>query len=223
VSERKRTSLNLQTNLLAGFLTIIPLLVVWFVFDFLFNLLSEVGRPVANALTVFLDQNVPALTPLLHNPYVEWIVAVLAALIVLYTIGAAASRVIGLRIISYFERLIQRIPIVETIYSATKKLVAALQQKPDGVERVVLIEFPHPAMHALGLVMKTFSDATTGAELAAVYVPTTPNPTSGYLEIVPVKDLIATDLTLDQAMTMIVSGGAIGPDRLTLQRRERKA
>jgi uncharacterized membrane protein len=81
------------------------------------------------------------------------------------------------------------------------------------VERVVLIEFPNEKMKTIGLVTRTMTDSDTGQKLAAVYVPTTPNPTSGYLEIVPVNRLVSTDWTIDQAMNFVVSGGAIGPER----------
>jgi uncharacterized membrane protein len=69
-------------------------------------------------------------------------------------------------------------------------------------------------MRALGFVMNTLKDAQTGQELAAVFVPTTPNPTSGYLEFIPADKLVQTELTLDQAMAMVISGGAIGPDTI---------
>ena len=210
---------HFQKNLLAGLLAITPLVVVWVVFDFFLGLLSQAGRPLANALTDFLDQHFPALSPWLADETVRWAIAVVVALLALYSIGAIASRVLGARMIGYFEGLIERIPFVQTVYSATKKLVTVLQQKPDGSARVVLIDFPHAGMKAVGLVMKVVKDSTTGEELAAVYVPTTPNPTSGYLEIVPVKDLVPTDMTMDQAMTMIVSGGAITPSNLSLRRR----
>lgn len=210
---------NFQNNLLAGLLTITPIAVVWVVFDFFLGLLSRAGRPLALGLTDFLDTHFPRLTPWLADELVRETIAVLVALLALYSIGAIASRVIGVRLIGYFERLIERIPFVQKIYSATKKLVTVLQQKPDGSSRVVLIEFPHAGMRAIGLVMKVMKDATTGEELAAVYVPTTPNPTSGYLEIVPVKDTIPTSMTMDQAMTMIISGGAISPSVLSIQPR----
>ena len=82
--------------------------------------------------------------------------------------------------------------------------------------RVVMVDFPSPGMKVVGLVMRTFKDAGTGEELAAVYVPTTPNPTSGFLEIIPVRNLIFTNMTMDQAMTMIISGGSILPEGLTI-------
>jgi uncharacterized membrane protein len=91
-----------------------------------------------------------------------------------------------------------------------------MQQKPEGASRVVLVEFPHPGLRAVGLVMRTFRDSKTGEELAAVFVPTAPNPTSGYLEIVATARLTATDMTMDQAMTMILSGGATTPDHISL-------
>ena len=85
-------------------------------------------------------------------------------------------------------------------------------QVDDG--RVVLIDFPHTEMKTLGFVTRVMREAGTGRELAAVYVPTTPNPTSGYLEIVPVEKITPTDWNVDQAMSFIISGGAVAPDTI---------
>ena len=213
--ERRQFHAHFQKNLLAGLLTLTPLVVVWVVFDFFLSLLSRAGEPLALGVTGFFDNHFPQAAPWLADERVRAAIAILIALLALYTIGAIASRVVGLKLIGYFEQMIARIPFVETIYSATKKLVTVLQQKPDGTARVVLIEFPHAGMRAIGLVMKVMKDAHTGEDLAAVYVPTTPNPTSGYLEIVPVRNVVPTDMTMDQAMTMIISGGAISPETLT--------
>jgi hypothetical protein len=130
--------------------------------------------------------------------------------------GTGSFCLVSRKVIDAFEGLIGRIPVVETVYSASKKLIGVLQQKPDGAARVVLIEFPHAGMKAIGLVMRLFTDAVTGEELAAVFVPTTPNPTSGYLEIVPLSALVPTTMTMDQAMTMIVSGGAVAPENFSI-------
>src|SRR3546814_6190572 len=85
---------------------------------------------------------------------------------------------------------------------------------PDGTQRVVLIDFPHDQMKSVGFVTRVIREQGTGRELAAVYVPTTPNPTSGYLEIVPVELITPTDWTVDQAMSFIISGGAVSPDSI---------
>ena len=79
---------------------------------------------------------------------------------------------------------------------------------------MVLIDFPNADMKTLGFVTKVVREVGTGRELAAVYVPTTPNPTSGYLEIVPVEKLTMTDWTVDEAMSVIISGGAVSPEEI---------
>ena len=105
--------------------------------------------------------------------------------------------------------------LITTVYGATKQLIQAFQRKPEGgLQRVVLIEFPHRQMKAVGFVTTTFVDEATGIDLAAVYVPTTPNPTSGYLEIVPIDTLVSLDWTMDEAMTFIISGGTVSPGRI---------
>ena len=83
---------------------------------------------------------------------------------------------------------------------------------------MVLIDFPHRDMKAIGLVTRVLKEEGTGRELAAVYVPTTPNPTSGYLEVVPVELLTPTDWTVDQAMGFIISGGAVAPETMPFTR-----
>ena len=210
--ERKPISKDIQANLIAGVLTVIPLIVVWVVLDFIFNFLSTVGSPVASGLSMFIVDRMPAAEPLLDDHNFHWLVAVVLSLFLIYAIGKIASQMAGKRLIAAFEGLLARIPVVETVYSASKKLVNVLQQTPGGGARVVLIDFPHPGMKAIGLVMRTFRDTATGEDLAAVFVPTTPNPTSGYLSIVPVRRLVPTSMSMDQAMTMIVSGGTIAPD-----------
>jgi uncharacterized membrane protein len=216
IPRRDLLSFNFQTNLLVGLLTITPLVVVWLVFDFFLGVLAQAGHPLAEALADFVVQRAPGAAPWLANPAIRWLIAVAVALLLLYVIGAVASRVVGEKAIELFERLVNRIPLVDTIYSATKKLVDVLRQKPDSSQRVVLVDFPREGLKTLAFVMRTFPDAKTGEELAAIYVPTALNPTSGFLEIVPVSKLTLTDIPTDQAMTMVISGGAITPDNLTI-------
>jgi uncharacterized membrane protein len=135
---------------------------------------------------------------------------------VLFLIGAASSRAIGLQLITLVEALINRIPLIHTIYRAAKELVGVMHDTPKGASHVVLLDFPHQGARAIGLVMHTFQDQLNGEELAAVFVPTAPNPTVGYIQLAPVSSLVQSDMTLDQAMIMIISGGAVVPDRMSL-------
>jgi len=207
----KRFFHGARQYVLAGVLTIIPLWVTWLVFGFIFSLLKRLGGPFASALARAVGNAVPYAAPWLQLPSLQAFVAVVSTLAVLYMVGWIATRVVGHRIIAAIDALIARIPLAQTIYGATKKLLSALQSKPEGVERVVLLEYPIQGMKVVGLVTRTFRDAATGRELAAVFVPTTPNPTSGYLEIVPVDMLTSTDWTIDDAMSFVMSGGAVAP------------
>lgn len=203
-------SLRIQRYLITGLLTFIPLWVTWLVFKFIFGLLAGVGAPLVAAL---LGVASPPLREALGHAWLLPLLALLATLLSLYTLGFLASRVLGARILGGFDRVMERIPMVHTIYGGAKKLMSVLSTKPSGTQRVVLIDFPAPPLKAVGFVTRTFRDEQ-GRELAAVYVPTTPNPTGGYLEVVPTERLTATTWSVDQAMAFILSAGAVVPDSM---------
>ncbi|MBI1238401.1 MAG: DUF502 domain-containing protein [Alphaproteobacteria bacterium] len=215
---KRRFTFGIRGNLVAGVLTIFPLIAVWFIFDLLFSLLSSTGKPLIVGMAAWIRPESPEIADFLLTPYVFSAIAALVVLILLYLIGLLATFVVGQQMIAWIESLIARIPLVQTIYASTKQLVVAFQTKPTDAERVVLIEFPHAHARAIGLVTRTFMDPETGEQLAAVYVPTTPNPTSGYLEIVPVDRLVPTNLTMEEAMAMVISGGTVSPTRLAFGR-----
>lgn len=212
--DKDHFSFHIQRYLLAGVLTIIPIWITWFVFEFVLSQLSHFGQPWVKALTKELQANSSSALEWLLTPWFQSILAILITLLALYLLGWAASRVAGKRLLSLFEHLIVRIPVIQSVYGSVKKLISVLQQKPENVQRVVLIEFPSKDLKTIGFVTRIMKDEDTGQELAAVYVPTTPNPTSGYLEIVPLERLISTNLTMEEAMSFILSGGAIAPEQI---------
>ncbi len=206
-------TLHLQRYLITGLLTFVPLWLTWEVFKIIFGFLSHVGAPIVAALFAALSAVFPGAAAWLSQDWFQSIIATVGTIVALYLVGFASNRVFGQRLLTAFENLIARIPMVQAIYGGTKKLMAMLATKPAGTQRVVLIDFPSPELKSIGFVTRVFADAE-GRELAAVYVPTTPNPTGGYLEIVPVERLVATDWSMDQAMAFLLSGGAVGPDKL---------
>ena len=218
MSSGKHGTLNFKRNFIAGLLTVIPLAITLWLLQFLFKLLSQFGQPVVRAIQRDLGEDTPVLSALFHQPWFDDLLAVVIVVLAIYLLGVVAGRVIGAQILHAFESLVARLPLVQSVYGAVKKLVGVLQTKPDNVERVVLVSFPHSRMKAVGLVTRTLTDAHTGQQLAAVYVPTTPNPTSGYLEVVPLDDLVSTDWTMDEAMNFIISGGAIAPEAIPFSR-----
>ena len=196
---------------LTGLLTLLPLWLTWVVVRFVFVLLSDISRPWVQPLLSRLATQAPHTLGWLDEPWAAFALALLGTVIVILLVGLLATRVAGQTLLRWFEALIARIPLASTVYGSARKLLDILQTSPDGTQRVVLIDFPHAEMKTLGFVTKVIREEGSGRELAAVYVPTTPNPTSGYLEIVPVEKITSTDWTVDQAMSFIISGGAVSP------------
>lgn len=210
--------LHLQRYILTGLLTLFPLWLTWIVFEFVLRQLGKLSAPWVDAVLRRAADAVPVFGTLFDIAWLRFGLAVLVTLLGLWALGALANRVIGRRVLDAVDRLIGRIPLVHSIYGGTKKLLAVLQTKPEGTQRVVLIDFPHLEMKAIGFVTRTVRDQHSGREIAMVYVPTTPNPTSGYLEVVPVERLVPTDWSVDQAMALIISGGAVSPETIPFDR-----
>jgi uncharacterized membrane protein len=209
---------SLQKHFLTGLLTLLPIWLTWVVVKFVFVLLSDISKPIIEPMSASIAASFPHMLGWFKASWVQNSIALIATLIIILLVGALARRVVGRRLLGWFELLIQRIPLANVIYSSARKLLDILQTQPGGTQRVVLIDFPHRDMKSIGLVTRVMKEEGTGRDLAAVYVPTTPNPTSGYLEIVPIELLTPTEWTVDQAMSFIISGGAVAPDAVPYTR-----
>ena len=205
--------MNLRRNLITGIITVVPILVTVFVFGFFLELLSDIGRPKVIVLANAVRPVSPELAIwLLEVPWLSSALAIGLTLGMLYLLGWSMTRLIGRQMFLAVEHGLTRIPLVTTVYGATKKFMDTFKADGGRAQKVVLIEFPHSRMKAVGLVTRTIVDEDTGEELAAVYVPTAPNPAGGYLEIVPVGELVPLDWTVDQAMAFVLSGGTAVPN-----------
>ena len=208
---------RLQRYLITGVITIIPIWITWAAFQFLGRRLVDLGAPWVDKLLQTVAPHVPGFVNLFSLPWITSILAMVFILSSLCVLGWLVTLVIGRQIVTVFDRIIGRIPVVHSVYGSIKTLLNALQTEPDGTQRVVLINFPSNSMKTVGLVTRVMND-TDGRSLAAVYVPTTPNPTSGYLEIVPVEDLVSLDWSIEEAMSFIISGGAVAPETIAYER-----
>ncbi len=201
---------RLRGLFVTGLLTLLPLWLTWVVFKFVFGMLSDSSRPWVEPLLTGLAGT---------SPHLQWLadgwaltgVGVVATVVLILAVGLLTSRVAGQRLLAWFEAAIQRVPLAKTVYGSSRQLLDLMSSPSGGGQRVVLVEFPHPGVKTVGFVTRTLREDTTSRQLASVFVPTTPNPTGGYLLVVPVEDLVATDWTVDQAMTFIISGGAVTP------------
>ncbi len=199
-----------------GALALAPLgLTLWIIW-LLVQLFSFIGGLFARPLMGWLAESAPGAETFLDTyPFVADAVELGFALALLTLAGLLAGNVVGRLLGNWVSRLVAKIPIASVVYSSARQLIDSFQSPATAAKKVVLIEFPSERMKAVGLVTREFRDAVTGEHLVAVYVPTTPNPTSGYVEIVPASRLVWLDWTTAEAIQFIVSAGVTAPDRIT--------
>ncbi len=203
---------HLQRNVLAGVITIGPLLITWIVFSFVLGNLARAGLPAVHALSGELPKQWIA------QAWVPPVLAVILTLAVLYLVGRITSLVIGRQVFNLFEAILERLPFVAKVYSAVRQLLDTMMAKKESSQRVVLVDFPIVGQKSIGFLTRTLVDSTTGQELAAVLLPNAINPTSAFLQVLPLNRVVETDLTMEQAMSMLLTGGAVSPESIRYTR-----
>jgi uncharacterized membrane protein len=212
----------LRTRIAAGLLTVIPIWVTWVVIKFVFDLMRSATQPIVEgAAGVVLEQN-QGIVPARVQDYVDWIVPLLAVgltLFLLYVLGLLTANVFGRRLIVAMEMLLHRLPLVKTIYRSTKQVVVTLGGGDSpGFQRVVLVEFPRPGMKCIGFLTAVMTDVDTGRRMASIFISTTPNPTTGYMQIVPLDEVSETNWTVEEAVKPLMSGGVLSPPTVAFDR-----
>ena len=138
--------------------------------------------------------------------------------LVLFFTGLLAGNFIGRKMLQFWEFVLHRIPIVRTIYSAVKQVLeTVLVPSSQSFRQVLLVKFPHQESWTLGfLVGQGVAEVNKllNAEMLTVFIPTTPNPTSGYIIIVPRKDAMVLNMSVDEALKFVVSLGVVQPRKL---------
>lgn len=196
----------LRRYLAAGLLIWIPLGVTLLAITFLVDVMdrSLLLLPPALRPEALLGFRVPGLG------------IVLTAVIVLAT-GVVVTNLLGRKMLEWGEALLARIPLVRTIYMSVKKLTETVVNGTGrSFRRVALVEYPRPGMWTLAFITGDGAEeieARTGRELVNVFVPTTPNPTSGFMLIVPRADVVELKMTTDEGLRMILSFGVVVPER----------
>lgn len=193
---------HLQRYLLAGVITIGPLFVTWLVFSWVFESLAHAGLPLVHIFGT------------IDEPWLESVLSVVFTLLVLYGVGRVTSLVVGRQAFNLFEAVLERLPLVAKVYTSVRQLIDTMTAKKDSGQRVVLVDFPLAGHKSVGFLTRTLTDSSTGQELAAVLLPNAINPTSAFLQILPLDRVTETDLTVEQAMSMLMTGGAVAPETI---------
>src|SRR5580658_10478415 len=209
-----RTLRSLQRNILAGVITIGPLLVTYLIFSFLLGILAKAGLPGV----WLLGELIPG--DWINETWVTSVLSVVLTLVVLYVVGRVTSLVVGRQALRLFEAALDRLPFVAKIYGSVRQLIDSMMVKSGSTQRIVLVDFPLPGQKGIGFLTRTLIDATTGELLAVVLLPNAINPTSGLLQIMPMQRVTETDLNMEQAMSMLMTGGAVAPESIQFSRPE---
>lgn len=192
-----------RTIIVAGLLVWVPLGATIFVLRLLISLFGNLDSWLSDQL------NIPIAG-----------IGILLALLVLLGTGLIAANYFGKRFVSFWESFLERIPLVRNIYSAVKRFAEiVLSDSSQSFSKVLLIEYPRKGLYSLSF--QTSQDlgevqGKTGEDLVCVFVPTTPNPTSGLILMVPKQDVIELDMGVEDALKMVISLGVVVPGEVTV-------
>ena len=195
-SSKKSISLTLRNYFIAGVVVLIPIGFTLYLTKILIGISSNLIPKNINPNS-YLPFNIPG---------VEIVISVLLITIV----GGLSLSFFGRRILKLIDDLFKRIPFLRTVYSAIVQMTETFSKKDDGKKSVVLIEYPRKGVWAVGFATKENKgemSEKTGKNLVNVFVPTTPNPTSGFLLMFPVEDVIYLNMSFEEASKFIVSAG----------------
>lgn len=214
---------HLRTHFLRGLLIVLPTIITLWLLRIFFGVVSGNVTPVvlkalsAMGVTWIGDWHARYLVP-----FIGFVLS--AALI--YLIGLVAANLVGQRVLLWLEAGILRIPLVKSIYGGARQLLDAFGASGKGTfNRVVLVEYPRVGVWTVGFVTSDVrADMPVGATTlrsVMVFFPTTPNPTSGWLAVVPERDILELDLSIEEGVKLIVSGGIVTPAAISSRIRRR--
>jgi|SRR5438477_3513495 len=195
---------KIWTLFLSGLIALLPLTLTIALFTLTFRLVQSWLEPLRQFNVPFLGT----------TPYSEFIIAIL----IIFAAGMLYNIFILRPIVHALENLLFKLPLVRPVYSGIKKLVEAFgPQDKVSFSRVVMVEFPRTGLYSIGFLANELDASLspdTSKKYCNIFIPTTPNPTSGFLIIVPEEQVVSLSITRQEAMTMIMSGGIIQPSSL---------
>lgn len=187
----------LRRNLLTGVLAITPVVLTVWVLWRLYSLIADALRPLLSKL------------PYVNDHYPEFALTLLgltAFLPLLVLLGLFTRNLVGMAFFSFLDRMFERIPVVKGLFSTFKQITGVFgDERGRSFKKVVLVEFPQPGTQALAFVTRDEPDS----DLVAVFLPTTPNPTSGFMLLLNRRDALPVSLSVEEAIRLVVSGGAV--------------
>ena len=181
----------------AGIFAIVPIALTFYIIKIIIVFLNQLTAPFLERLQL----EIPGL-------------GVVLTLLIIFALGIFVTNVLGRKLFSWAEKLIASIPLVKNIYSTIKQITNAFSGavKTDNYQRVIYIQYPRPELWTISFVTGESVDKS-GVRYYHVFVPTTPNPTSGVFIIIPQKDAVDAEMTVEEGLKAVISGGLLAPKR----------
>ena len=194
---------HFRSTLITGILTLIPLGVTYFVLKFLFTTIDGWLKPIMS----------PIMSQVLDERY-HIGMGVLATILIVYLVGLVVSNFLGQKLLGAGEKILTKIPLVREVYAPVKQVVqlALMSSDANKFTRVVAIRTPGSPMRVIGFVTGEFHEEGNPAPVISVFVPTSPNPTTGVLLFCDPEIIYETNMKIETAMKMLISGGIVAPD-----------
>jgi uncharacterized membrane protein len=192
---------HLKGTFIAGLFVVIPIGITIFILEFLFSFTDGI-------LSSYVEKGFGILTGReLHYPGL----GIVTGAVVIYLAGVLATNVLGNQLLKLGDNLMSRIPLVNSIYSSSKQLIKVFKEGKSSYRRAVFVEWPRPGVKAIGFV--TAEVERNGEPLVVVYIPTMPNPTSGFALFFKKEEIYESGMTVEEAVKFVVSGGAVLPEK----------
>ncbi len=218
----RRQLVRWRADFFAGLAAVLPVVLSLAIFRWLFSAVSSVTDPLLAPFEYFLPAE------LIRDPRgngdILWywsLMALLLTVALIAAIGRLARNFVGRKMIEFIDALMTRVPLLNKVYVTIKQVNEAFSSsKRSAFKRVVLVEYPRPGSYSMAFLTSENhpeASAKVGRPVVGVFLPTTPNPTSGYLLIIPAADIIYLDMSVAEGIKLIISLGSVVPDYPTGQ------
>ncbi len=205
----KKVQRRFQTVFLTGFLVTLPIALTFFILNFLFSNLDALSPTFTKWLILM---GVP-----LPEGYRIPFLGVIMTFVIVFFVGALTTNIFGKKLLHLWERIVEKIPFVRRLYKGSKQVVSSFtSMDTKSFSKVVIIEFPRKGLHAIAFVTgKTRGELQrlTSDKHINVFVPTTPNPTSGFIIFIDPSEVIELDMTIEEGIKYVISGGLVTPEQ----------
>lgn len=195
----KKIKVSIRNKILAGVLALIPVAITIYIIRLFVLFFDRIASPVIDK---FIHFQIPGL-------------GLIVSIILIYFLGVFVTNILGRKLFQLLEKWLNYIPLVRTVYHTTKQILGAFSVSKSGFEKVVFLEYPRRGVWTLGFVTGR-TTGKDGTKFYCLFIPTTPNPTSGWALFIPEDEVIPSEMSVERGLKTLISGGSITPPKVNL-------